>query len=119
VEFKGDDSPLTRADTESNRIICEGLQRLSPHIPIISEETKAMPWSIRQVRVCAVWVSAGCSKQLCCAVLCCAVWHSSPGVRSRDVLLLLLLDHRHSTTSIAGLLTRSTAPRNSSSAMER
>jgi len=49
VEYKGDDSPLTKADTESNRIICEGLQRLTPHVPIISEETKAMPYSIRQV----------------------------------------------------------------------
>ncbi|KAF6263648.1 hypothetical protein COO60DRAFT_1470341 [Scenedesmus sp. NREL 46B-D3] len=27
VEMKGDESPLTKADTESNRIICEGLQR--------------------------------------------------------------------------------------------
>jgi 3'(2'), 5'-bisphosphate nucleotidase len=49
VEYKGDDSPLTKADTESNRIICEGLQQLSPHIPIISEENKALPYSIRQV----------------------------------------------------------------------
>jgi 3'(2'), 5'-bisphosphate nucleotidase len=49
VEFKGDDSPLTKADTESNRIICEGLQRLSPHVPIISEETKTMPYDIRKV----------------------------------------------------------------------
>lgn len=48
VELKGDDSPLTRADTESNRIICEGLQAISPHIPIISEETRAMAHSIRQ-----------------------------------------------------------------------
>lgn len=49
VEYKGDHSPLTKADTESNRIICEGLQRLSPHVPIISEETKTMPYSIRKV----------------------------------------------------------------------
>lgn len=51
VEYKGDDSPLTKADTESNRIICEGLQRLSPHVPIISEETKTMPYDIRKVYV--------------------------------------------------------------------
>lgn len=49
VEYKGDDSPLTKADTESNRIICAGLQALTPHVPIISEETKTMPYSIRQV----------------------------------------------------------------------
>jgi 3'-phosphoadenosine 5'-phosphosulfate (PAPS) 3'-phosphatase len=49
VEFKGDESPLTKADTESNRIICEGLQRVSPHVPIISEENKTLPHSIRKV----------------------------------------------------------------------
>jgi len=49
VEYKGDESPLTKADTESNRVICEGLQRVSPHIPIISEETKQLPYEIRKV----------------------------------------------------------------------
>ncbi|WIA28648.1 hypothetical protein OEZ86_011184 [Tetradesmus obliquus] len=48
VELKGDESPLTKADTESNRIICEGLQRVSPHVPIISEENKTLPYSIRK-----------------------------------------------------------------------
>eukprot|EP00879_Flechtneria_rotunda_P030563 GHRR01033212.1.p1 GENE.GHRR01033212.1~~GHRR01033212.1.p1 ORF type:complete len:257 (+),score=66.38 GHRR01033212.1:245-1015(+) len=48
VEFKGDASPLTRADTESNHVICEGLQRVAPHIPIISEETRAMSFDVRQ-----------------------------------------------------------------------
>eukprot|EP00882_Tetradesmus_deserticola_P031354 GHRQ01035453.1.p1 GENE.GHRQ01035453.1~~GHRQ01035453.1.p1 ORF type:complete len:249 (+),score=124.84 GHRQ01035453.1:145-891(+) len=46
--MKGDESPLTKADTESNRIICEGLQRVSPHVPIISEENKTLPHSIRK-----------------------------------------------------------------------
>lgn len=49
VEYKGDNSPLTLADTESNHIICEGLQRINPHIPIISEETRAMAYDIRKV----------------------------------------------------------------------
>jgi 3'(2'), 5'-bisphosphate nucleotidase len=49
VEMKGDESPLTKADTESNRIICDGLQRVSPHVPIISEENKTLPYSIRKV----------------------------------------------------------------------
>lgn len=49
VEIKSDQSPLTRADTESNRIICLGLQQLSPHIPIITEEAKALPYAIRKV----------------------------------------------------------------------
>eukprot|EP00878_Enallax_costatus_P018769 GHUV01019778.1.p1 GENE.GHUV01019778.1~~GHUV01019778.1.p1 ORF type:complete len:257 (+),score=70.28 GHUV01019778.1:557-1327(+) len=48
VELKGDNSPLTLADTESNHIICEGLQRINPHIPIISEETRAMHYDIRK-----------------------------------------------------------------------
>jgi 3'-phosphoadenosine 5'-phosphosulfate (PAPS) 3'-phosphatase len=54
VEFKGDESPLTKADTESNRIICEGLQRVSPHVPIISEENKTLPHSIRKVSAAAL-----------------------------------------------------------------
>lgn len=53
MELKGDESPLTKADTESNRIICEGLQRVSPHVPIISEENKTLPYSIRKVQSAA------------------------------------------------------------------
>ncbi len=48
MQYKGDDSPLTAADTESNRVICEGLQRVTPHVPIISEETKALAYDIRK-----------------------------------------------------------------------
>ncbi|MFB6347242.1 MAG: 3'(2'),5'-bisphosphate nucleotidase CysQ [bacterium] len=42
VEFKKDDqdSPLTEADLEANRIITAGLQELTPEIPIISEESE-------------------------------------------------------------------------------
>jgi len=40
VEHKSDDSPLTLADRESNRIILEGLNKFYPEIPYISEETK-------------------------------------------------------------------------------
>jgi len=40
VEQKSDDSPLTLADRESNRIILEGLNKFYPEIPYISEETK-------------------------------------------------------------------------------
>ncbi len=35
---KVDDSPLTQADLRSNEIIIDGLQRLKPTIPIVSEE---------------------------------------------------------------------------------
>lgn len=38
VVKKNDDSPLTKADTESHKIITEGLLNYFPKIPIISEE---------------------------------------------------------------------------------
>lgn len=40
TEFKKDDSPLTRADLESNRVIMSYLT--STNIPIISEEKKTL-----------------------------------------------------------------------------
>lgn len=50
MEQKANDSPLTRADTEANRVICTRLMEITPHVPIISEENKALPYSIRKVR---------------------------------------------------------------------
>ncbi len=47
VERKQDDSPLTMADLESQRIIIEGLERLTPGVPILSEESAQAPWSQR------------------------------------------------------------------------
>lgn len=38
VEDKADDSPLTRADLASHNIICAALGRLTPDLPLISEE---------------------------------------------------------------------------------
>lgn len=38
VMQKADASPLTLADLASHRVICEGLRRLTPDIPIVSEE---------------------------------------------------------------------------------
>jgi 3'(2'), 5'-bisphosphate nucleotidase len=40
-QTKDDQSPVTKADKASERIILEGLTRLSPGIPIISEESAA------------------------------------------------------------------------------
>ncbi len=40
VEYKADDSPLTKADQASNEEICKGLDLLDPKFPIISEENK-------------------------------------------------------------------------------
>jgi 3'(2'), 5'-bisphosphate nucleotidase len=48
VQRKDDDSPLTLADLESQRVIIEGLKRLTPEIPILSEESAAAPWAERQ-----------------------------------------------------------------------
>jgi hypothetical protein len=48
VSYKGDGSPLTAADIASNSIICERLQQLNPHVPIISEENKIVPYSVRK-----------------------------------------------------------------------
>lgn len=46
--FKADHSPLTKADQESNAIICRGLEQLNPRFPIISEENKVIPFSTRK-----------------------------------------------------------------------
>ena len=48
VQHKQDNSPLTAADLESQRIIIEGLRGIAPDIPILSEESAAAPWHERQ-----------------------------------------------------------------------
>jgi 3'(2'), 5'-bisphosphate nucleotidase len=48
VKRKDDNSPLTLADLESQRVIIEGLKALTPGIPILSEESAAAPWAERQ-----------------------------------------------------------------------
>jgi len=48
VEFKDDNSPLTEADIVSNRIICSGLEKQYPHIPILSEENQEILYSVRK-----------------------------------------------------------------------
>ncbi|MFT3757159.1 MAG: 3'(2'),5'-bisphosphate nucleotidase CysQ [Pseudoxanthomonas sp.] len=47
VESKADDSPLTRADLAAHHIISEGLTRLTPDWPVLSEEASDIPWSVR------------------------------------------------------------------------
>jgi 3'(2'), 5'-bisphosphate nucleotidase len=39
VEYKADDSPITRADRAAHEILCAGLGRLTPEIPVLSEES--------------------------------------------------------------------------------
>lgn len=48
IEAKADESPLTLADTRSNTVICQYLEDKFPHIPIISEENKSIPYNTRQ-----------------------------------------------------------------------
>ena len=48
-QLKEDLSPLTKADTLSNNIICEGLKALTPNTPILSEENSDIPFNIRSV----------------------------------------------------------------------
>ncbi|MEM8524877.1 MAG: 3'(2'),5'-bisphosphate nucleotidase CysQ [Bacteroidota bacterium] len=48
VEQKADDSPLTIADREANKVICDGLEALEVRYPIISEENKAIPYEERK-----------------------------------------------------------------------
>ena len=48
VEFKDDRSPLTEADRESNRIICNGLSDAFPAIPIMSEENREIGYEERK-----------------------------------------------------------------------
>ncbi|HZW26606.1 MAG TPA: 3'(2'),5'-bisphosphate nucleotidase CysQ [Gallionella sp.] len=45
---KADESPLTLADLASHRTLVEGLSRLTPDIPILSEEAAEIPYAERR-----------------------------------------------------------------------
>ncbi|KRG71456.1 3'(2'),5'-bisphosphate nucleotidase CysQ [Pseudoxanthomonas dokdonensis] len=47
VEHKADESPLTAADLAAHRVINEGLRRLTPQWPVLSEEAASIPWDVR------------------------------------------------------------------------
>src|SRR3989338_10185154 len=47
AQTKGDDSPLTEADTRANDVIVSELKRLTPDIPVLSEESAVLPWDVR------------------------------------------------------------------------
>ena len=38
IDYKSDDSPLTKADTASNEVIISGLEAMGRDFPILSEE---------------------------------------------------------------------------------
>ncbi len=48
VQEKHDESPLTLADQASHHIIVEGLQKLTPEYPVLSEEDASLPFAKRQ-----------------------------------------------------------------------
>jgi 3'(2'), 5'-bisphosphate nucleotidase len=48
VQRKDDNSPLTLADLESQRVIIDGLRQITPDVPILSEESAAAPWAERR-----------------------------------------------------------------------
>lgn len=48
VTAKEDRSPLTAADLASHQTIVAGLRRLTPEIPILSEESVSIPFAVRQ-----------------------------------------------------------------------
>jgi len=48
VSLKEDQTPITEADRLANTIINEGLKKLFPDIPIISEENSEIPYDIRR-----------------------------------------------------------------------
>ncbi len=52
VEHKADDSPLTAADLAAHRAIVDGLARLTPQVPVLSEESARIPFAERAAWPC-------------------------------------------------------------------
>lgn len=48
VDVKDDNSPLTEADRRSNEVIIAALEERYPDIPVISEETRTLPYAERK-----------------------------------------------------------------------
>ncbi len=48
VSYKTDRTPVTTADIAAHEIIVEGLEKLKPDIPVLSEESEDIPYSVRQ-----------------------------------------------------------------------
>jgi 3'(2'), 5'-bisphosphate nucleotidase len=48
VHSKSDASPLTAADLAAHHCIVEGLERLTPDLPVLSEEAADIPWETRR-----------------------------------------------------------------------
>ena len=48
IEHKDDKSPLTDADMASHHAIVEALEKLTPAIPVLSEESATLPFDVRK-----------------------------------------------------------------------
>lgn len=48
VSSKADQSPLTEADLQAHRVIVDALTKLTPDIPVLSEESADVPFAVRQ-----------------------------------------------------------------------
>lgn len=48
VQHKDDRSPLTAADQAAHRVLVDGLSRLEPGYPVLSEESAAVDWEVRR-----------------------------------------------------------------------
>jgi 3'(2'), 5'-bisphosphate nucleotidase len=48
VEYKRDNSPLTQADMAAHHILVDGLTRLKPEWPVLSEESQEIPFEQRK-----------------------------------------------------------------------
>ena len=48
VDYKKDSSPVTEADKKSHEIIFYRLKKLTPHIPLLSEEGRDIPHEERK-----------------------------------------------------------------------
>ena len=49
IQIKDDRSPLTEADIRSNAIINEGIKKVTPDVPVLSEEGKDIPFDERSI----------------------------------------------------------------------
>ncbi len=49
IELKDDNTPLTSADRASHDVIIKGLKKVSPDIPILSEEGRDIPYDERRL----------------------------------------------------------------------
>ena len=47
IQIKNDKSPVTEADTKANQVIDDGLLKITPDIPILSEEGRDIPFEER------------------------------------------------------------------------